>query len=212
MGSGDMVNTMLNYGYSLLEAEYLKAINTVGMEVHVGFLHEMTPGKNSLAYDLQEPFRFLVDLAVISLIESGAMETKDFIRTENYNLRLKPTGARKIVNEFSNMLNKKVSYQGKESTWSYVIFLKVRELSHYLTSKKDKLDFVKLEYEIKRIDSYNIRQKILNISYVDWKKLGFSKGTLHYMKQNAKLDKLFTLNVHVLERVNKWEALVSSQK
>lgn len=57
-------------------------------------------------------FRFFVDLAVISLIESGAMETKDFIRTENYNLRLKPTGARKIVNEFSNILNKKVSYQG----------------------------------------------------------------------------------------------------
>jgi CRISPR-associated protein Cas1 len=34
------------------------------------------------------------------------MESKDFIRTENYNLRLKPAGARKIVNEFSNMLNK----------------------------------------------------------------------------------------------------------
>ena len=154
----------------------------------------------------------LVDLTVISLIESGSMESKDFIRTENYNLRLKPTGARKIVNEFSSMLNKKVSYQGKESTWGYVIFLKVRELAHYLTSKKEKLDFVKPEFEIERIDSYDMRQKILNISYVDWKKLGFSKGTLHYMKQNAKSDKPFTLNSHVLERVNKWEALVSSQK
>ncbi|MDY9927878.1 CRISPR-associated endonuclease Cas1 [Methanosarcina sp.] len=179
---------------------------------HVGFLQNDPRQKNSLAYDFQESFRFLVDLAVISLVESGAMESKDFIRTENYSLRLKPTGARKIVNEFSNMLNKKVSYQGKESTWSYVIFLKVRELAHYLTSKKEKLDFVKPEYEIERIDSYDIRQKILNISYVDWKKLGFSKGTLHYMKQNAKSDKPFTLNNHVLERVNKWEALVSSQK
>ena len=74
----------------------------------------MSPSKNSLAYDFQEPFRFLVDLAVISLVERGAMESKDFIRTENYNLRLKPTGARKIVNEFSNMLKKKVNYQGKE--------------------------------------------------------------------------------------------------
>jgi CRISPR-associated protein Cas1 len=74
----------------------------------------MTPSKNSLAYDFQEPFRFLVDLAIISLVESGTMESKDFIRTENYNLRLKPTGARKIVNEFSNMLNKKVSYQVKK--------------------------------------------------------------------------------------------------
>ncbi|WP_292377492.1 CRISPR-associated endonuclease Cas1 [Methanosarcina sp. UBA289] len=130
MGSGDIVNTMLNYGYSLLEAEFLRAINTVDLDAHVGFLHEMTPSKNRLAYDLQEPFRFLVDLAVINLVESGAMESKDFIRTENYNLRLKPTGARKIVNEFSNKLNKKVSYQGKKSTWSYVIFLKIQELAH----------------------------------------------------------------------------------
>jgi CRISPR-associated protein Cas1 len=69
------------------------------------------------------------------------------------------------------MMNKKASYQCKESTWGYVIFPKVRELAHYLASKKEKLDFVKPEYEIKRIDSYDIRQKIFNISYVDWKKL-----------------------------------------
>jgi CRISP-associated protein Cas1 len=65
--------------------------------------------------------------------------------------------------------------------------------------------FVKPEYEIERIDSYDMRQKILNISDVDWKKLGLSKGTLHYMKQNAKSDKPFTLNSHVLERVYKWK-------
>jgi len=94
-------------------------------------------------------------------------KTKDFIRTENYNLRLKLTEARKIVSEFPNILNKKISYQRKEITWSYVIFVKVRELVHYLTSKKEKLDFIKPEYEIERIDSYYIRQKILNISYVD---------------------------------------------
>jgi len=45
--------------------------------------------------------------------------------------------------------------------------LKGRELTHYLTSKKEKLDFVKPEYEIERIDSYDIRQKILNMSSVD---------------------------------------------
>jgi CRISP-associated protein Cas1 len=60
----------------------------------------------------------------------------------------------------------------------------------------------------KRIDSHEIRQKILNISYVDWKKLGFSKGTLHYMKQNAQSVKPFTLNSHVLEGVKAWENLV----
>lgn len=41
------------------------------------------------------------------------------------------------------------------------------------------------------------------------RKQGFLKvlciGTLHYMKQNARSDKPFTLNAHVLDRVNKWE-------
>lgn len=49
-----------------------------------------------------------------------------------------------------------------------------------------------------------MRQKILSISYTGWKKMGFSKGTLHYMKENARGDKSFTLNVHVMERLEVW--------
>jgi len=209
MGSGDMVNTMLNYGYSLLESECLRVINTVGLDPHVGFLHEMNPSKNSLAYDLQEPFRFLVDLAVINLVENGTMDKKDFIVTDNYNLRLRGLGGKKVANEFSNMLNKPVNYGDKQTTWGSVLLLKARELAHNLTGKYKELDFVSPEFGIQRIDSHEIRQKILSISYADWKKLGFSKGTLHYMKQNAKSDKPFTLNNHVLERVKAWENLVS---
>jgi hypothetical protein len=38
-------------------------------------------------------------------------------------------------------------------------------------TEKEKLDFAKPKYKIERIDSDNIKQKILNISYVDWKKM-----------------------------------------
>jgi hypothetical protein len=38
-------------------------------------------------------------------------------------------------------------------------------------------------------DSDYIRQKILSISGSDWKKMGFSKGTLHYVKMNDEVDK-----------------------
>jgi len=38
--------------------------------------------------------------------------------------------------------------------------------------------------------------------------MGFSKGTLHCMKKNAKADKPFSLNSHVRERLDKWEKLV----
>jgi CRISPR-associated protein Cas1 len=54
-------------------------------------------------------------------------------------------------------------------------------------------------------DSEDVRQKILGISYSEWKQMGFSKGTLHYMKKNAEADKPFSLNVHVRERVEMWE-------
>lgn len=209
MGSEDMVNTMLNYGYALLEAECLRVINTVGLDPHVGFLHEMNPSKNSLAYDLQESFRFLVDLAVINLVENGTMDKKDFIVTENYNLRLRGLGGKKVANEFSNLLNKSISYGDKQTTWGSILLLKTRELAHNLIGKTKELDFVNPHYGVQRVDSHEIRQKILNISDSDWKKLGFSKGTLHYMKQNAKNDKPFTLSSHVLGRVKAWEKLLS---
>jgi CRISPR-associated protein Cas1 len=81
---------MLNYGYSLLEVKCLRAINSTGLDAYVGFLHEVQPGKYSLAYDLQELFRFLVNLAVITLIESEAIAKGDFVRIEHYNLHLRP--------------------------------------------------------------------------------------------------------------------------
>ncbi|WP_371413173.1 hypothetical protein [Methanococcoides sp. AM1] len=57
-------------------------------------------------------------------------------------------------------------------------------------------------YVGERDDSDLLRKKIIDISYTEWKKMGFSKGTLHYMKQNAKTDKPFTLNTHVRRRVS----------
>ena len=87
--------------------------------------------------------------------------------------------------------------------------LKIKEFGHYLTEKTKKPDFVSPEFGGQRVDSHEIRQKILSASYSDGNKFGFSKGTLHYMKQNAKSDKSFTLNSHVLGKVKAWKNLVS---
>jgi len=61
----DPVNTALNYGYGFLEGECLRAINTVGLEPSVGFLHDFSDyqTKQSLVYDLEEPFRWLTDVS-----------------------------------------------------------------------------------------------------------------------------------------------------
>jgi CRISPR-associated protein Cas1 len=79
-----------------------------------------------------------------------------------------------------------------------------RELSHHLVGKRKAVEFKKPSYMSERDDSDLLRKKIVDMSYTEWKKMGFSKGTLHYMKQNAKADKPFTLNAHVRERFERW--------
>ncbi len=54
-------------------------------------------------------------------------------------------------------------------------------------------------------ESNYTRKMIIDMPYTEWKKMGFSKGTLHYMKQNARSDKPFTLNAHVKERLENWK-------
>lgn len=201
-GAGDYVNCMLNYGYAILEAECLRAINASGLDVHVGFLHQMQLGKNSLAYDLQEPFRFLIDLSIISIIEKGIIENKEFIRTENYNLRLRTSGAKKLIEEINKWFNKKVNFKGKLCTWSNVLFTQTTDLAHYLLGDKAQINFEEPFFEIERTDTEEIRNLILEMPYAKWKKMGFSKGTLHPLKQKVKAERYFNLNKRVYERLN----------
>ncbi|WP_244625110.1 hypothetical protein [Methanococcoides vulcani] len=55
-----------------------------------------------------------------------------------------------------------------------------------------------------RDDSDLLRKKIIDMPHTEWKKMGFSKGNLHYMKQNARSDNPFALNAHVKERMEIW--------
>jgi CRISPR-associated protein Cas1 len=139
------------------------------------------------------------------IIETESMDQHDSLWTENYNLRLRPSGAHIVKDEVNAWFNSSVEYLGKNTAWSYVLFLKTRDLAHYLVGKKKTIpNFSTPEYHIERQDSEEVRRKILSISYADWKKMGFSKGTLHYLKQNAVGKRPFTMNQHVRERLKKW--------
>lgn len=200
-GASDQVNCMLNYGYAILESECLRAINIVGLDPHVGFLHEMKMGSKSLAYDLQEPFRFLIDLAVISAIEKNKIDNKDFIRTENYNLRLRPSGAKKLMEEISIWFNRRVEYKEQMFKWGNVLIEQTRELAHYVSGKKGILNLSEPFFEIEREDTEEIRKAILDMPYKKWKDMGFSKGTLHPLKQKVKEGKPFMISQDVKERL-----------
>lgn len=76
----DAVNSMLSFGYSLLTANCASALEGVGFDSAIGFMHALRPGRCSLALDLIEELRaFMVDRFVISLINNRQISASDFI-------------------------------------------------------------------------------------------------------------------------------------
>lgn len=95
----DLVNAMLSFLYTLLAHDCAAALETVGLDPSVGFLHKEHPGRPSLALDMMEELRpYLVDRTVLSLINNRQIRSKDFLIKENSAVLLKDD-ARKLVLE-----------------------------------------------------------------------------------------------------------------
>ena len=121
MGATDTVNALFNYGYTMLETQCWIALNANGLDPQVGFLHEPAPSKAPLVYDLQEPYRWMVDVTVIGALEEKEFTRKDFILTENYNIRLKPEATKRLIEMVNGQLSNRVPYKDKSWEWRSVM-------------------------------------------------------------------------------------------
>lgn len=80
----DNVNAMLSFVYTLLAHDVAAALETVGLDAYVGFLHRDRPGRVSLALDLVEELRSVyADRFVISLINKREVSANGFTQKEN---------------------------------------------------------------------------------------------------------------------------------
>ena len=80
----DNVNTLLSFVYTLLAHECTSALETIGLDPQVGYLHCDRPGRKSLALDLMEELRpFLADRLVLSLINRKQVSQSGFLKKEN---------------------------------------------------------------------------------------------------------------------------------
>ncbi|MDR1482219.1 MAG: type I-C CRISPR-associated endonuclease Cas1c [Synergistaceae bacterium] len=79
----DEVNAMLSFIYSVLSSDIAAALEGVGLDPAVGYLHKDRPGRPSLALDLMEEFRsWLADRLVLSLINRKQINPEGFSRSE----------------------------------------------------------------------------------------------------------------------------------
>ena len=76
---GDPVNALLSFGYTLFLSESAGAVASAGLDPHVGYLHDLSYGRPSLALDLVEEFRQpVIDRLVLSLVNRGVIAPEHF--------------------------------------------------------------------------------------------------------------------------------------
>jgi len=80
----DNVNALLSFVYTLLMHDVQAALETVGLDPYVGFLHRDRPGRASLALDLMEELRpYLADRMILTLINRHQVDAKGFVKKES---------------------------------------------------------------------------------------------------------------------------------
>jgi CRISPR-associated protein Cas1 len=200
--ASDPVNALLNYGYAILETQCRKALNSVGLEPTVGFLHEARQTKYPLVYDLQEPFRWLIDLTVIQAFESGVLNLPDFYFTgDDYRYRFNAEAKQRFIDLIREQFNSGVVYKDRVMKWDTVIQREANELGRFLTGRTTALDLAESPPGLARRDDHELRAKILCLASSEAKRLGIGKSTLHYLRCRAQNANHFKVYKQVRDRL-----------
>ncbi len=97
----DPVNAALSFVYGLLLTEIAGALEVIGLDPQVGYLHGVRPGRPSLALDLMEEFRPAhADRFVVGLVTHRALVAEDFVATTGGACYLSEAGRRKVIETY----------------------------------------------------------------------------------------------------------------
>ncbi len=166
-------------------------------------MHELLNSRASLVYDIQELYRWLVDLSVIQLLEEKKLKKADFIVTENYNIRLRENTAKALIETIKQNFNARALYNGKYYSYQNILYENVRLLASYIIGRSGKLKFDIPEFKINRVDSTDIRSKVLSLTPQDRKRLGINKSTLWYMQRHIKEGKKIKIYDKVASKIDR---------
>ena len=136
----DNVNALLSFAYSLLGSDCAAALESVGLDAYVGFLHRDRPGRTSLALDLVEELRpCFADRFVLSLINNRVIAATDFVRTDSGAVLLTDAGRKKFLRAWQERKRDTIThpYLKEKISWGLVPYVQALLLARYL---RDDLD------------------------------------------------------------------------
>ncbi len=118
----DPVNSLLSFGYTLLVYAIQAAVNIVGLDPFLGFLHSAEPSRPSLVLDLMEEFRpIIVDSLVLWLINSKVVTEADFERPkeEGKMVILTQDAIKKFIHHYEQKLQSQIYHPRAHGQVSY---------------------------------------------------------------------------------------------
>jgi CRISPR-associated protein Cas1 len=133
----DPVNSLLSFGYSLLTNKVANAVQLVGFDHFVGYLHSSVYGRPALALDLVEEFRpIIVDSIVLTMLNKRILTLADFV-VELGAYRLKDERRKIFFTHFEERLNEEVTHPlfGYKVTYRRCLELQARLLAKALTGE-----------------------------------------------------------------------------
>jgi CRISPR-associated protein Cas1 len=136
----DPVNALLSFAYALLVHDVRAALETVGLDPAVGFLHRDRPGRPSLALDLMEEFRpFFADRLVLSLINRRQVSARGFRGMENGACLMTDALRKDVLVAYQERKREELrhSYLGEPTTVGLLWHLQAQLLARHLRGDLD---------------------------------------------------------------------------
>lgn len=107
----DAVNAMLSFAYTLIANDVSAALETIGLDPYVGFLHTLRPGRSSLALDMMEELRaYLGDRFVLSLINKRQITAKDFLSQGDNGIVMTDKGRKIFISAWQSRKREMITH------------------------------------------------------------------------------------------------------
>lgn len=136
----DNVNAMLSFVYTLLTNQITSALETIGLDPYVGYMHTDRPGRASLSLDLIEELRaVMADRFVLSLINKKIVSGKNFTRKENGVVLMDADLRKKLLSEWQNKKKEIIThpYLKEKMEWGMVPYVQAMLLARFLRGDLD---------------------------------------------------------------------------
>lgn len=137
----DPVNGMLSFVYTLFTNEVMNGIKSCGLDPYLGALHEIVPGRPSLACDLVEEWRVFAERLVLTLINKKVVDADDFIYRSKKEttegalpVEMKPAMLRSLIGSYHKQLNSQLHYPptGLQTSVRWIIHNQCRRFAESL--------------------------------------------------------------------------------